>query len=150
MESFVIGWRPIGLSTEHRSPRAMSPSGQLAFHIPSKWPFNAYPAARISTLITRRPRHRTEINVKFVRRNIPKSSSQIFKAWITICPSNTPPVRKTNMLKFNQLHPRGRYMKVSSASVLRTLHFYDTMSCDYRFSEYTRLFPVTPLKRWYL
>jgi hypothetical protein len=42
--------------------------------------FNAYPAARISALITRRSHHRTEINVKFVRRNIPKSSSQILEA----------------------------------------------------------------------
>jgi len=98
MESSVIGWRPIGLSTEHGSPRAMSPSGQLAFHIPSKWQFNVYPATRISALITRRSHHRTEINVKFVRRNIPKSSSQIFKARIAICPSNTLSVTKVNML----------------------------------------------------
>jgi len=106
--------------------------------------FNAHPAARISALITRRSHQRTEINVKFVRRNIPKSSSQTLKARITICPSNTLSVRKANMLKFNPLHPRGHYMQVSSAFVLRTLHFYDKMSpCAYRFSEYTRLFPET-------
>ena len=37
--------------------------------------FNAYPAVKISALITRRSHHRTEIKV-----NIPKSSSQILKA----------------------------------------------------------------------
>jgi len=81
--------------------------------------FNSYPAARTSALITRRCHHRSEINVKSVRRNIPKSGRylkhELLSAQAILCQSE----RRTclNWIRQIPVATRRKYHQLSCSEL---------------------------------